>query len=262
VKRAASAVAIGIVAGIVGGLLGVGGGLIIVPALVLVLGVSQGRAHTNALAATAAVAAAAVARLSFDDRVAFDVAGLILLGSLVGAYTGARLFARIPEIWLAWAFVALAIAGAVRMALYGGGQEIADAAVGTNISALGAAGLVLIGLFAGALAAVLGVGGGVIYVPALATLYTFQQHLAQGTSLAVIVPTAIVATFVHSRAGRIDWRLVAGLGAGGVIGGLIGAQSALALEGPVLRRMFAGILLLAAIRMAFKTRRTAAETVS
>jgi len=249
VKRAASAVAIGIVAGIVGGLLGVGGGLIIVPALVLVLGVSQGRAHTNALAATAAVAA-------------FDVAGLILLGSLVGAYTGARLFARIPEIWLAWAFVALAIAGAVRMALYGGGQEIADAAVGTNISALGAAGLVLIGLFAGALAAVLGVGGGVIYVPALATLYTFQQHLAQGTSLAVIVPTAIVATFVHSRAGRIDWRLVAGLGAGGVIGGLIGAQSALALEGPVLRRMFAGILLLAAIRMAFKTRRTAAETVS
>ncbi len=233
-----------------------------VPCLVLLMGLGQSRAHTNALAATVAVAAAAVARLSLDDRVAFDVAGLILLGSLVGAYTGARLFARIPEIWLAWVFVSLAIAGAIRMAFDGGGQEIAAAAVGTNISALGAVGLVLIGLFTGALAAVLGVGGGIIYVPALATLYTFQQHLAQGTSLAVIVPTAVVATLVHSRAGRIDWRLVAGLGAGGIVGGFLGAQSALALEGPVLRRMFAGLLILAAVRMAFKTRQTAARQTS
>jgi uncharacterized membrane protein YfcA len=259
VKRIASAVAIGVVAGTVGGLFGIGGGLVLVPSLVLLMHLSQIRAHTNALAATVAVAAAAVARLSLDDRVAFGVAGLILLGSLIGAYAGARLITRIPDIWLAWAFVSIAIAGAVRMALDSGGKEIVEANVGRDISALGAVGLVLIGLVTGALAAVLGIGGGIVYVPALATLYTFQQHLAQGTSLAVIVPTAMVATLVHGRAGRIDWRLVAGLGTGGVIGGLLGAQSALALDGPVLRRMFAGLLVLAAVRMAIRTRRAAPE---
>ena len=258
-RRISSAAAIGIVAGVVGGLFGIGGGLVTVPALVLLMGLAQGRAHTTALAATVAVAAAAVARLSLDGRVAWDVAGLVLLGSLAGAYAGARLFVRIPEIWLARTFVAITIAGAARMALDGGGEELAAAAVGSDISAGGAAGLVLVGLFTGALAAVLGIGGGIIYVPALATLFGFQQHLAQGTSLAIIVPTAIVATVVHARAQRVDWRLVAELGVGGVVGGFLGAQSALALEGSVLRRMFAGLLVLAAIRMAAKTRRTAVE---
>jgi uncharacterized protein len=109
--------------------------------------------------------------------------------------------------------------------------------------------LVAIGLFAGIIGAALGVGGGIVIVPALVVLVTVPQHAAQGTSLAVIVPTAIVATLVHSRAGRVDIRLALGLGAGGVIGGVLGAFTALSLDALVLRRLFALFLVVMALRM-------------
>jgi uncharacterized protein len=109
--------------------------------------------------------------------------------------------------------------------------------------------LIAIGLVAGVLGAALGVGGGIVIVPGLVVLLTVPQHAAQGTSLAVIVPTAIVAAVVHARAGRVDGRLAAALGAGGVVGGVAGAFAALAIDALVLRRMFAVFLLLMAVRM-------------
>ena len=118
-------------------------------------------------------------------------------------------------------------------------------------------GLILIGLVAGALAASLGVGGGIVYVPALVTLFAFAQHEAQGTSLAVIIPTVLLAATIHGRAGRVDWRIAILLGSGGIIGGLLGAGTALSLEAPVLRRMFAVFLILMAIRMLRRTTRAA-----
>jgi uncharacterized protein len=109
--------------------------------------------------------------------------------------------------------------------------------------------LLTIGLFAGAIGAALGVGGGIVIVPALVVLVAVPQHAAQGTSLAVIIPTAIVAAAVHGRAGRVDWRLAVALGSGGVVGGLLGAVSALSLDALVLRRLFAVFLVVMAVRM-------------
>ncbi len=117
--------------------------------------------------------------------------------------------------------------------------------------------LILVGLAAGALGAMLGVGGGIIYVPALVALFSFAQHEAQGTSLVVIVPSTIVAAFVHAKAKRVDWRTAMLLGIGGISGGLIGARVALGLDAPLLKRMFAGFLVIAALRMLGKTRRKA-----
>ena len=111
-----------------------------------------------------------------------------------------------------------------------------------------------LGLAAGLLAATLGVGGGIVYVPALVALFSFSQHEAQGTSLAIIVPTTLVAAAVHARARKIDWRTVAVLGVGGVVGGVIGASSALALDDTLLRRLFAAFLVVMAVRMLRKTR--------
>lgn len=114
---------------------------------------------------------------------------------------------------------------------------------------------IAIGLGAGALGATLGIGGGIVYVPALVALFSFAQHEAQGTSLAAVVPAMVVAAIVHHRAGRVDWRTAITLGSGAVIGGLLGASVALSLEAPVLKRMFAVFLVLMAIRMVGKTRR-------
>jgi len=120
--------------------------------------------------------------------------------------------------------------------------------------------LILVGVVAGSVAASLGVGGGIIYVPALVTIFSLAQHEAQGTSLALIIPTTIVATVVHSRAGRVDWRISGLLALGAVAGGFLGAQAALALEAPVLRKMFGVMVAITALRMLSKTRKTAHST--
>jgi uncharacterized membrane protein YfcA len=111
------------------------------------------------------------------------------------------------------------------------------------------AGLIALGLFAGALAATLGIGGGIIFVPAFVSFFGFAQLDAQGTSLAIIVPTAIVATIGHARAGRVEWKVAVVAGLAGVIGAVLGSRLAFELDEQVLRRIFAVVLVLLAVRM-------------
>lgn len=111
------AVALGMVAGFVGGLFGVGGGLLMVPGMVLFMGISQHTAHGTSVAAIVASASAAVSAFAVRSEVDWDTAGFILIGSVIGAYFGARLIARIPAVWLARAFVGLTVVAAVRMGL-------------------------------------------------------------------------------------------------------------------------------------------------
>lgn len=249
---------LGLAAGFTGGLFGVGGGVVMVPGLVLFVGLTQSRAHATSVTAIVAAASAGVVPLAMDDKVLWAAAGLVLIGSLVGAVAGARLVDRVSDLWLARAFLLLVIVAAIRMAMSTGGGSSSEAAAGAlDISLIGAAGLILVGLFAGALAAILGIGGGIIFVPVLATLYAFPQHVAQATSLAVIVPTAAVAAAAHARVGRVEWRIAAILGLGGIAGGFLGATAALAIDGGLLRKLFAGFLVLMAWRMLDKTRKSA-----
>lgn len=116
-------------------------------------------------------------------------------------------------------------------------------------------GLVLLGLAAGTLAATLGIGGGVLYVPVLVVIFSLDQHVAQGTSLAVILGTTIVGAITHARLGNVRWRISIPVAVGGVAGALFGAWVALGLEGDVLRRMFGVFLLIVAGRMAWRAYR-------
>lgn len=109
--------------------------------------------------------------------------------------------------------------------------------------------LVVIGLAAGFLAGLLGVGGGVLMVPAMVLLLGFDQHVAQGTSLLVIIPAALSGSYTHYRNGRLVLRDAAFLAAGGVIGAVVGSLTALSIEDELLRRLFAGFLLIAGLRI-------------
>ena len=109
--------------------------------------------------------------------------------------------------------------------------------------------LIAVGLFAGALASALGVGGGVVFVPALVVLLSFDQHLAEGTSLAVIVVTAAIATWFHDRHGRIEWRIAGTIAVGAIGGAVLGSTLALRLDPELLRRGFAAFLLVVAVRL-------------
>jgi uncharacterized protein len=114
------------------------------------------------------------------------------------------------------------------------------------------AGLIILGLVAGMFAASLGIGGGIIFVPVLVSVFGFSQLDAQGTSLAVIVPTAIIATVGHMRANRVVWNVALFTGMAGIIGALLGSQVAYMVDEAILRRAFAVVLAGLAVRMALR----------
>ncbi|HSJ70302.1 MAG TPA: sulfite exporter TauE/SafE family protein [Acidimicrobiia bacterium] len=114
------------------------------------------------------------------------------------------------------------------------------------------AGLIVLGLVAGMFAASLGIGGGIIFVPVLVSAFGFSQLDAQGTSLAVIVPTAIIATIGHMRANRVVWKVALFTGTAGIIGALLGSQVAYLVDEAFLRRVFAVVLAGLAVRMALR----------
>jgi hypothetical protein len=117
--------------------------------------------------------------------------------------------------------------------------------------------LLAIGLAAGFLAGLLGVGGGILLVPAMVLLLGFDQHVAQGTSLVVIVPAAMIGTWTHYRRGTIRPRDALLVAAGGVVGAAIGSLSALSIDDTLLQRGFAVVLLVVAVRMLIPKRPSA-----
>ena len=121
--------------------------------------------------------------------------------------------------------------------------------------------LLAIGLSAGFLAGLLGIGGGILIVPALVLLLGFDQHVAQGTSLLVIIPAAVAGSLTHYRRGRLVVRDAAVVAAGGVIGAVIGSLSALSIDDQLLQRLFAIVLLVVAARMLLASRSGAAPGV-
>jgi hypothetical protein len=114
--------------------------------------------------------------------------------------------------------------------------------------------LLAIGLSAGFLAGLLGIGGGILIVPSLVLLLGFDQHVAQGTSLLVIIPAAVAGSLTHYRRGRLVVRDAAVVAAGGVIGAAIGSLSALSIDDQLLQRLFAVVLLVVAARMLLASR--------
>lgn len=107
--------ATGLVAGVLSGLLGVGGGIIMVPLLVMIASYRQHNAHATSLAAIIPIAAVGAARFAAADTIDYRIAVLLAAGTLVGAPVGARLLARTPENSLKLLFGLLMIAVAVQM---------------------------------------------------------------------------------------------------------------------------------------------------
>jgi uncharacterized protein len=116
-------------------------------------------------------------------------------------------------------------------------------------------GALAIGLLGGILAGLLGVGGGVVFVPGLVILLGLGQHAAEATSLLAIVPVALVGTYRQDRYGNVrrgDALLLGGLSLAGAAGGVVLAN---ALSGAVLRDAFAGLLVIVAVQLVHRARR-------
>jgi uncharacterized membrane protein YfcA len=111
---------------------------------------------------------------------------------------------------------------------------------------------ILLGLIAGILSGLIGIGGGVIIVPALVFLFGLTQQQAQGTTLALLVPPiGILAAWTYYRQGYVDIKIAAFICAGFFFGSLFGAKIATGLPNVVLEKIFGVALLLIAIKMIF-----------
>jgi uncharacterized membrane protein YfcA len=112
--------------------------------------------------------------------------------------------------------------------------------------------LVLVGLAAGVLSGMVGVGGGIIIVPCLVYLLGFSQKGAQGNSLALLLlPLGVLGVMNYYREGYVDFKVVIAMAVGFILGNYFGSKWALTLNDEKLKKFFAVVLLLAAIKLLF-----------
>lgn len=115
--------------------------------------------------------------------------------------------------------------------------------------------LLLVGLAAGALSGFLGIGGATLLIPALIYIFKQSQHLAQGTSIAALLaPVGLLAAIKYWQTGNVDVRIAAILAVGFLIGGYFGAVFAQPVPDDLLRKLFAGYLIVISLQLLFFSR--------
>lgn len=194
-RRPATLVLVGVLGGLLSGLFGVGGGIVMVPLLTLLAGMDQRRATATSLVAIVPTSIVGAITYGLAGHVDVVAGVAIAAGGIGGSLIGARLLRTLPLGWLRWLFVALLIVAGIRLVL---DTPTRGGAIHDGWGAV--AGLVLVGLAMGVASGLFGIGGGVIVVPALVTLFGAGDLLAKGTSLLAMVPAAASGTGANLRA--------------------------------------------------------------
>lgn len=237
---------VGLLAGLLSGLLGVGGGILLIPLLGAVRPLSQHELHGTSLGVMIFTASAALWAYAYQGAVPWSLGIPLALGGVVGAPGGSWLASRFNPDRLKWAFaVFLCLVGA-RM-LFPLPPGVAGSG-GTPPQALSVA----IGLLIGVLSGLLGVGGGVLLVPLLTLGLHVAQHEAQGASLAMVIPTALSGLVGYSRRGQVKWGLIPVLAPSAAVAALGGSFVASALHADRLQQVFGVLVIGMAAQMAVR----------
>lgn len=257
-----SHLAAGLVTGLGGGLLsglfGVGGGIVMVPLLGAILGLDQHRAQGVTLAAMllplGLPAVVEYRRRGIHTRLA--LVGVLVLGFLVGVYGGAKVATAIPSGQLKWGFVAFMLALA-----FHSWRRQEPLAVDRSQEPLALEGHLWtsglpIGLAAGLLSGLTGLGGAVVVIPLLASRFRMTQHEAQLTSLMMLLPPiGLPGVLVYAQTpGGLPWPTIGAVAAGFAVGALAGARVATRTTGLRLKRAYAAVVVLMALLVAVRGR--------
>jgi len=241
------------VTGVFSGLLGIGGGAIVVPAMVYLLKSRQHEAHGTSLVVMIPIAVVGAVILGRSHDVDVPVGAAVAAGAMGGAVLGARLAQRLSAVALRRAFGLAVLSIAFLMI---GTLVSQGLALGLPAHALVRSGLPLllglaavVGIVTGVLSGLLGIGGGIVMVPAMVLVLGLTQHLAQGTSLAVIIPTALAGSMAHLRLGNIRFDLAVTVSAGGILGAALGALVGVMASDQMLMVLFAAYLLVTGVIM-------------
>ena len=244
-------IVIGLVAGLVSGSFGVGGGIIIVPGLVVLLHFTQRLSHGTSLMAIMPISSAGVIGYAFNDSINIEYALYLGLGSILGAVLGTKLLATLKNVWLSRIFSALLLITALRLFI----GVPSESATQSTLTFVGGAVLVVVGALIGIVAGLLGVGGGLILVPILIIFFGIATPEAKGTSLVVTLVAALTGTWRNHRNLNVDIPVALRIGIAGIPTALIGAQLAQLMSSQVSAILFAALLVLSAIRLLRTSRR-------
>jgi uncharacterized membrane protein YfcA len=243
---------IGLLAGLLSGLFGVGGGTVIVPLLVLVLAYNQRLAAGTSLAAIVPTATIGVISYALNDSVAW-IPGLILAaGAVVGAQIGTWLLPRVSLVALRWSFIAFLVGVIVSLFIIVPSRD-----AGLPLTVLTIAGLVVLGVATGTVAGLIGVGGGIVVVPALMLMFGTSDLIAKGTSLLMMIPTAISGTIGNVRRGNVDLAAAGLIGVAACTTTALGAWIATLVDPFWGNVLFAVFLTFIAVQLAVRTIRQA-----
>ena len=114
-------------------------------------------------------------------------------------------------------------------------------------------GLIILGLVAGYLSGLVGIGGGIVMVPVLVLMFGFTQHRAQGTTLALLLfPVGILGVMNYYKTGNVDLKTTLLLSVGFVLGSYLGSKTAITISQEMLRKVFAFLLVAVAAKMFFQ----------
>jgi uncharacterized protein len=227
---------IGFSGGLLGGLVGVGGGIIMIPLMTRLAKMTQIHAHGTSLVAVVFTGLVGALTYFLHGTVDWRAAGLLMITAMATARFGALYAHSLPEKKLKKAFgfflilvsLILLTKGVILGTMHQPAWWIRDAVC------------FFTGVAAGFISGMMGVGGGAIMVPLMVLLAGINQHLAQGTSLLVMVPAGIIGASTHYRLGNVRTNIVWGMVVGAMGGGYLGATAANLLPGSILTLIFCG----------------------
>ncbi|MDD4169612.1 MAG: sulfite exporter TauE/SafE family protein [Desulfotomaculaceae bacterium] len=235
---------IGLSAGLFGGLIGIGGGVILIPLLTGILKMKQLNANGTSIVVIICTGFSGAATYALKGSV--DLMATILLAStaMLTAGAGVHYANALPEWKLKRYFGAFMLMVTLLLLLKPYLFQIfSPDHVWMKISTL-----LLAGAITGFLSGMMGIGGGVIMVPAMVLFAGVTQHAAQGTSLLAIVPIGMVGAFNHWRLGNVNTAILPALITGTLAGTYLGASFAHILSELALRILFAAVLLWTGIK--------------
>ena len=234
----AAAFGVGLLTGAFGGLVGVGGGVIMVPLLTGWTKLTQHEAHATSLAGVVATGIFGAFTYARGGAVDWRAAIILAAVAVVATFAAARHSRNVPAARLRRYFGIFMIVAAVLLIAKDELLLLRAPAGSWTIVVL-----LLSGVVVGVSAGLLGVGGGAIMVPLLVIAAGLEQHIAQGTSLAAIVPGGLSGTLAHAGQGTVRKDVLLTLLPGIALGSWLGGRFALTLPGGTLRVVFAVVLI-------------------
>ncbi len=247
--------AVGALIGFTGGVLGIGGGLLAIPLLGLVLGMEQQAAQGTALIMVAPAVLLTVRKYNQHDKVDLRAAGAGAAGAMVFTWLGAQVALGIDPVLLRRVYAGFVLCIAMfyfhqssrkrRKAVRPGGLRRPED--------YHSAWFALIGMIAGMTGGIFGVGGSVLVIPILTTMFRLSQTSAQALALTMMIPSTFVALSTYAAHGQADWLIGIPLALGSVLMVPYGVRLAYALPEPRLKLIFACMLLVIMVLLLVKT---------